>query len=85
MMNIERPSNRLRRALVLAVSALTLLGSLVLVSGCFVRTGPGYNRGYRNDNRGYHDNRGHGRGGVVVVGDHGRQHPNRREGTVRVR
>lgn len=87
MMTTERHSLRLRRALVLAVSALTLLGSLVLASGCFVRTGPGYNRGYHNNNRGYH--RGHhdnrGRGGVVVVGgNRGRGNPNR-GGTVRVR
>lgn len=63
-------TTRLGRALVLAVSVLTLLSVLVLGSGCFVRTGPGYNRGYNN--RGYHgDNRGRGRGGVVVVGGGG--------------
>ena len=82
MTTTGRSPLRLTGALALA---LTLLGALVLASGCFARVGPGYGRPYNN--RGYHgerhDNRG--RGGVVVVGgNRGRGHEHR-GGTVEVR
>ena len=61
----------IQRSFVPALSALTLLGGLLLASGCFVQTGPGYGRGYnRGYNRGYQNNN---RGGVVVVGHRGRR------------
>ena len=91
MMNLERYPVRLARLFVLALSAMTLFGGLILASGCYVGAGPGYrgrgfNRGggHHNNNRGFNNgNRGRGRGGVVVVGGRGR--PQRGGGTVRVR
>ena len=78
MLTTEGPLIRFRRALGLAVSALMLLGSLVLVSGCYVR-GPRTNRTYHQDNRrhdrGHHDNGRH----------RGRGHGDRDDATVHVR
>jgi hypothetical protein len=71
--------HRISRSFVPALAALTVLGALVLASGCIVHTGPGYGRGY---NRGYRNNN---RGGVVVVNGGQRRPAPARGGVVVVR